>query len=154
MKKILFIQIVAVILMTSCDPPAKNYSCKEYSPSCELNKDLIMFLPLSPVDTSIVDVFGEKINTIKNQWYMTSTKSHTLFPVNAHVYTGSDMNGTPSYEDFPSPTFLANNNKKVKVDTLDISNIVKGIHKVALVISGPNEIKCAGFMEAHVLYPK
>ncbi|MCC6323481.1 hypothetical protein IT400_01675 [Candidatus Nomurabacteria bacterium] len=118
-------------------PVAKNYACKKYSVECELEKDRIVFIPIE-YDSTLTDALGFQINREKFQWYVASTKVKQIIPTTFSIQVGGDFNTGPVYEDFPSPQQVIEHSE-AKIDTVDISNVIPGVTKAAVLVSGPHE---------------
>lgn len=148
--------------MTACyhKTKAKIYSCQEYSLSCELQKDRVMILPIT-YDSTIIDACGYKIVELmkNNQWYVVSTKSHGLVPVVAYIclrYQGDF--GCVESTNTPTPQqllpVLRKDDEKIRIDTTDLSFLIPGLTKVAIVISGPNEINYVDWANPFLAKPE
>jgi hypothetical protein len=113
-------------------PIAKEYVCKEYSLTCELQKDRILMFPIT-FDSTSVDVYGYKIC---NRWYLVSTKVRGLAPIYAEEYLANM---------YPNPTLnnliLGSMGKdNVRIDTVDMSSFIPGLNKVVVILTGLNEV--------------
>lgn len=145
MKKILMI-FCAALMWSGCEPGkvAKQYECKEFSAECEMQKDNIVFLPIS-YDSTVVDAYGDPIvvSTVERcQWYISNIRVGIPIKVGVPVYEGAGENATIKYHVSPS-IVLQNwngNVRNIEIDTIDLSKRVPGIKKVALIVSGPSEL--------------
>ncbi len=132
--KIQFLVIIsALFLLLACGKgtPAKQYECTMYSAECELQKENILFFPIT-YDTNIVDVYGREISR-NYQWYFSNKKSCTSVP----IFVGG-------MQKMPTPSVLLQDwnagGKTFRIDTIDISSRIPGVTKAAILLSGPNEI--------------
>lgn len=149
MKK-LFLLLICVFLLVGCfnPPEAKDYVCKEFSVSCEMEKDFLLAQPVI-FDKTIIDVYGNSIvGKSECQWYIISHKTKLMIPVSFRVCTGysyiKEVGYVPDYSDCPT-TKQINNCKDewrdmVRADSTNLSSIIPGLTKVIIVLSGPNEI--------------
>lgn len=135
---LIVVGIVFLVVALFPEPKAKDYGCSEYSLECELEKDYIVLLPLT-YDSTLVDVFGKKIDTSIHQWYVLGKKSHVLVPTIFSVYEGGTVD-CPIHDNYPSVEKILQKINGVKIDTTDISFFVPGLTSCAVVVSGPNEI--------------
>lgn len=149
------VSIIAVVVFLAIiifpEQKAKDYGCSEYSLSCELAKDRILLLPLI-FDSTLVDAFGEKINLNVNlhQWYVVGKKSYVLIPTSFPVRDGGTAD-YPSYDNYPSIEKILLKVSGVKIDTTDISFVIPGLTKAAVIVSGPNEIIVSSVVEASLV---
>ncbi len=162
MKPKMFILIVMVLVFTACNqgPEAKIYSCQEYSLSCELQKDRVLVLPII-YNSNTVDACGYRMLDLmkKNQWYMVSTKSQGLVPVDVYICLEFDyQTGCTKFTLTPTPqqllSLLQGEDKMMKIDTTDLSPLIPGLTKAAVIVSGPNEIVYSSLAKPTLAKPK
>lgn len=158
----MFILIVMVFALAACNhsPKAKIYSCQEYSLSCELQKDRVLVLPII-YDSNIIDACGYRMSDLmnKNQWYVVSTKSHGLVPVGVYICLRLHHDlGCVESTFTPTPqqllSSLRQDDKIIKIDTTDLSSLVPGLTKAAIIVSGPNEIVYSNLASPTLAEPK
>jgi hypothetical protein len=163
MKK--FIGICALLLMVGCKeiPPAKDYSCKEWSVECELQKDRILIQPITLDSFPISDAYAYPVLIDSTYWYIVNTQLGILAPVKIRVILEchSTSNGYSCSETHhPTVTELTKkgwggNKDKIdfKVEEVSLLGIVPGVNKAYLIIMGPNEVFVSS-QEAFIAKPK
>ena len=145
MKTKMIIPIVAIFVLVSCvdEPKAKIYSCQEYSLSCEMQKDRILVQPIT-YDTNAIDAMGFRMaEHPKDQWYMISTKAKVLVPVTIFICLEYMKDaGCVKSTNTPTQKQLLNEltDKKIHVTTTNLSYLIPGLTKAAVVVTGPNEV--------------
>lgn len=149
MKKLIFLIFCSCLFIGCQNPPeAKNYACKEFSVSCEIEKDFLLVQPVV-FDEKTIDVFGNPIAGRSDcQWYIISRKTKLMIPTYFRVCIGHNYVRDVGYEPYFSdcPTAQQINDCKdewrnmVRADSTDLSLIIPGLTKVIVVVSGPNEI--------------
>lgn len=155
MKNLLIFSVLVSVFVACEHRVAKTYQCQEFSLSCELQKDIILILPIE-FDSTLVDAYGDQLYV---KWYVISTKARALAPIGVRVPLSSASVEVPNYTFTPDPSQLLNywRDTKIRIDTADLSAMVYGLNKAAVVVSGVNEVVVYhGFDEllANLVEPK